>query len=90
MTQRMRVRFVSTHEERTLFYEAILPHAESMLTYLNTKPLEALSEADAELMSLMLAFAEVALTVEIQGSDAEAALATNNRRNVIAKSIDAL
>lgn len=67
--QRTVARSTSTAEERQAFYDAMSPLAAGVLDALDAKPLEALSEAEKRLLDLVLAYAHVALAVEIQGKE---------------------
>lgn len=66
---RARRRLESEEADRVAFFEAARPLLEPALARLDAKPLDQLDEAEKRLMDLMLAFAHVALAVEIQGDD---------------------
>lgn len=59
----------TTPEERQAFYDAAKDLIAPALDLLDTKQLDALSEAEQRLMNLTLSFAHTALAVEIQGPD---------------------
>lgn len=61
----------STAEERAAFHAAAGDLIGPALDLLDTRPLAALSEAEQRLLNLTLAFAHVALAVEVQGPDEE-------------------
>lgn len=63
------LRTASTPEEREAFFGAAAPHLDRALEYLDARPLNAFTPAEARLMDLMLSLAHVALAVEIQGPD---------------------
>lgn len=59
----------STPEEREAFHAAAKDLVGPALDLLDSRPLGALSEQEQRLMNLALAFAHVALAIEIHGSD---------------------
>lgn len=59
----------STAEERQAFFDAAKGLVPAALDYLDTKPLDGFDESEQRLMNLALAFAHVALAVEVQGPD---------------------
>lgn len=67
--QRTMARSTSTADERQAFYDALSPLAAGLLDALDAKPLHALSDAEKRLLDMVLAYAHVALALEIQGSD---------------------
>ena len=58
-------RLASTMEELQVFYTAILPRMEAVITYLDQFPLEAMPAEAQRLLSLTLSLAEVAMAVEL-------------------------
>lgn len=67
--QRTMARSTSTAEERQAFYDAMSPLAASVIEGLDAKPLAALSDVETRLLDMALAYAHVALAVEIQGRE---------------------
>lgn len=67
--QRTMARSTATAEERQAFYDAMSPLAAGVIDELDAKPLAALSQAERHLLDMTLAYAHVALAVEIQGPD---------------------
>lgn len=67
--QRTMERSNSTPEARQAFYDALSPIAAGVIDELDAKPLEALSDAEKRLLDMILAYAHVALAVEIQGPE---------------------
>lgn len=66
---RAQLRSDTSAEERQTFYEAAKDQIGPALEMLDTKPVDELDEAEQRLMNLCLAFAHIALAVEIQGPD---------------------
>ena len=66
---RAQLRSDTTPEERQAFYDAAKDRIAPALDLLDTKQLGALSEPEQRLMNLTLAFAHIAIAVEIQGPD---------------------
>jgi len=62
-------RSASTDEERQSFFQAAKDLVPAALDYLDAKPLDQFDESEQRLMNLALAFAHVALAVEVQGPD---------------------
>lgn len=62
-------RSASTAEERQAFFDAAKDLVPAALDYLDTKPLDQFDESEQRLMNIALAFAHVALAVEVQGPD---------------------
>ena len=56
-------------EERQSFYDAAKDLVAPALDMLDTRKLNALTEEEQRLMNLCLAFAHIALAIEIQGPD---------------------
>lgn len=67
--ERAAARGDSTAEERAAFHAAAAPLVPQALDLLDTRALDSLDPAEQRLMNLALAFAHVALAVEIQGPD---------------------
>lgn len=65
---RMRRRIDSRPEERQAFYDSARPLLVPAMQHLDGKPVDALNPADATLLEVMLAFAHVAHSVEMQRS----------------------
>jgi len=63
---RAEMRGAAPEAERTAFYAATVDRVEQGLDYLDTKSFAAYDAADNRLMSLLLAFAHVALAEEMQ------------------------
>jgi hypothetical protein len=81
---RLQRRLSTGEADRVAFFEAakgIVPRA---LEYLDTRPLDGFDEREQRLMNLTLAFAHIALAVEIQ-RDQEAFHATGARRITITR-----
>lgn len=57
--------------EREAYYAAAKDLIEPALDLLDSKPLDALSAEEQRLMDMVLAFAHIALAVEVQGPDEE-------------------
>lgn len=73
---RLERRVSSSMEELTIFYEAVLPHAERMIDYLNARPTDDLTEMDLRLFRLLQSFFETSLAVELlHGPDGPAMFA---------------
>ena len=66
---RAQLRADTSAEERAEFYVAAKDLVPPALDLLDTRPLDGFSEAEQRLMNLALAFAHIALAVEIQGPD---------------------
>lgn len=66
---RAQLRGDTSAAEREAFYAAARDLVPQALDLLDTRPLDGLSEAEQRLMNLALAFAHIALAVEIQGPD---------------------
>ena len=59
-------RLDSHADERKQFFAALGPRAAEVLDYLDAKPLDAFTEAEENLMRLMLSLAQVGMAEEIQ------------------------
>lgn len=68
---RAQMRDAASPEEAQAFYAAAQPLLEPALAYLDAKPLAEHDASEQRLMCLLLAFAHVAMAIEVQG-DAEA------------------
>jgi len=66
---RAQLRSDTSAEERAAFYVAAKDLIGPALDMLDARPLAELDEAEQRLMNLCLAFAHIALAVEIQGPD---------------------
>ena len=66
---RAALRSDTTPEERQAFYDAAKDLVAPALDMLDTKKLAALAEPEQRLMNLCLAFAHIALAIEVQGPD---------------------
>lgn len=66
---RAQLRSDSTAAEREAFYAAAKDLIPVALDLLDTRPLGGLDAAEQRLMNLALAFAHIALAIEIQGPD---------------------
>jgi hypothetical protein len=75
----------TSSEERLAFFNAVKPLIGPALTQLDQKKLTEFDPAEQRLMDMMLAFAHVALAIEMQG-DAETRHATSRAAMVITKS----
>ena len=64
MNERLSKRLASTFEDVTVYYNAMLPRIEDVLTYLNQYPLNQMPADAARLMNLALSFAETITCVE--------------------------
>ena len=62
-------RLASTREELLDFYNAVLPHLESILEHVDQYPLGELPEQSARLFDLALMHAEIAPNVELYDGD---------------------
>jgi hypothetical protein len=69
IANRAQLRSDSTADERQAFYDAVKNVAAPALDMLDKKPLSQLDASEKRLMNLLLSFAHVALTVEVQGDD---------------------
>jgi hypothetical protein len=69
---RAHLRDSASFVELEAFYAAARPLAEPALAYLDAQPLADHDEKQRELMRLMLAFAHVAMAIEVQGRDEQA------------------
>ncbi len=58
-------RINSTMPELRIFYDALLPQVESIVEYLQPKPLDGLSGPELNLLNLAKSFMEVAPAIEI-------------------------
>ena len=68
---RAQARSDAPRAEREAFHAAAKDLVGPALDLLDTKPVDALAPAEQRLMDLVLAFAHVALAVEVQGPDEE-------------------
>lgn len=68
---RAQLRSDSSAQERTAFYEAAKDLIGPALDLLDRKPVDQLEGKERTLLNLTLAFAHIALAVEMQGSDEE-------------------
>lgn len=59
----------ATLEERQAFYDAMNGRVAAALDYLDSRPLDALTPAEKNLMNLALGFAHVTISIETQGPD---------------------
>ena len=66
---RAQLRSDTAPEERQAFYDAAKDLLAPALDMLDTKKLDGLTEPEQRLMNLCLAFAHIALAVEVQGPD---------------------
>jgi hypothetical protein len=66
---RAALRSDSSPEERQAFYDAAKDLVGLALDMLDTRKLNALTEPEQRLMNLCLAFAHIALAIEVQGPD---------------------
>jgi len=66
--ERTTKRVASHIEEVRTYYDAILPHAENILDYLNQFPLDDMPEDASRLMDMMLSLAEIATCIEFYNS----------------------
>jgi hypothetical protein len=66
---RLARRLSSTEEDRVAFFNAAKDLLAPALARLDAKPLNQLDAQEKRLMDLMLCFAHIALSVEIQGDD---------------------
>lgn len=64
--ERARLRDLASREDAKAFYDCALPLLEPGLDYLDSKPLSDHDAAERRLMRLFLAFAHVAMGVEVQ------------------------
>lgn len=78
-TARDGLRTSSTPEERRAFYDAMTPHIEAALAYLDATPLTQHDAPQITLMRLCLTYAHIAQAIEVQGPD-EGKHAINRRR----------
>ena len=68
-SDRARRRLDSTEGERAAFHAAVQPLLGDALERLDRKPLGSLDAAETRLLNLLLAFAHVAMSIEVQGED---------------------
>ena len=87
--ERAQRRSESTPEERTAFFAAAAPLLEPVLDRLDTAMLASLNPAEQRLMDLMLAFAHVALAIEMQGPDEARHAAGRERMRITRSAADA-
>jgi hypothetical protein len=66
---RAQLRSDTTAEERQAFYDATKAHVAPALDLLDQKKLSEFNAAEQRLMNLALAFAHIAIAIEIQGPD---------------------
>lgn len=66
---RAALRSDSSPEERQAFYDAARDLIGPALDMLDTRKLDALTDPEQRLMNLCLAFAHIALAIEVQGPD---------------------
>ena len=66
---RAQLRSDTTSEERQAFFDAAKDLIAPALDFLDTKQLSEFTEQEQRLMNLTLAFAHIAIAVEIQGPD---------------------
>ncbi len=66
---RARLRSESSAEERVAFHQAAKDHIAAALDFLDRKPVDELEGPEQTLMNLVLAYAHIALAVELQGPD---------------------
>ena len=83
--ERQRKRLSSSMEEIQVFYDAILPRMDAIISYLDQFPLDALPTAAQRLLYLTCSLAEVSTAVELfkqprvpDGYDATRFVATHN------------
>ena len=67
--ERARRRLDSTDAERAAFHAAVQPLVAAALERLDQKPLASLDADEERLLNLLLAFAHVAMSIEVQGED---------------------
>lgn len=66
---RAQLRDSASITEAEAFYAAAQPLVESALASLDAKPLANLDDKEQRLMRLLLAFAHIAMAIEVQGKD---------------------
>lgn len=69
--ERSRRRWASRPEDFEVFYRAMLPRLDAVLTYLDRYPLSAIPDEVRPLYYLAIAFGEAAPHVELYGGSAE-------------------
>lgn len=82
------LRSAATPDERTAFYAAAKDRIGPALDYLDSRPLEALDAAEERLMNLALAFAHIALGIEIQGPDEARHAALREHMKIVRSTAD--
>lgn len=70
LADRAAARDAATQVDQVAFYEAARDRIDSILDYLDARPLATLDSGEAALLNLALSFIHVALSIELQG-DAE-------------------
>jgi hypothetical protein len=89
MAGRMQRRFDSTPEEREAFYSALVPRADEVITCLSQVAYSTqLPPAEERLFRLLLALAEISLTVEVNGQEVEGIHARSNRLINVVRELD--
>lgn len=67
---RFKARFAFSMDDIRRFYETMLPRFDEIMTYLNSKPLDALSPEDQRLLWMTLSLVEISRCVELwNGND---------------------
>lgn len=78
--ERQSTRLHASAADLRAFYDAMLPHMESALAYVDTFPLGQLPEESAALYRMMLSMAEVAPHVELYRGDPKVPHSFDERR----------
>lgn len=90
MAERMARRFAHDGDARRAFYGAMAPRLQAAIDRLGAVGVErAMSAPERRLKQLVLAMAEVALTIEIYDPEIEARHSRSNRQIHILKELDA-
>lgn len=87
---RAQLRSDTAPDERQAFYDAAKDRIAPALDLLDTKALGSLTEQEQRLMDLTLAFAHIALAVEIQGPDEAKHAALRAHMKIVRSTADAV
>jgi hypothetical protein len=87
---RAQLRSDTTPEERQAFYDAAKDLIAPALDLLDKKPLDGFDAAETRLMNLTLAFAHIALAVEVQGPDEARHAALRTHMKIVRSTADAV
>jgi hypothetical protein len=69
--ERQRKRANSTLAQVKAFYDAVFPHMDRVLAYLNTRPMDNLSDADRTLYRLTATWMEISHPIDLHWKDTD-------------------